>query len=89
MTVSFDEYLSSIPEFIKNHGGIKQVITSNLKNGIYHKEYIANDGGIFYEINSVEYVVTSVKEAKVTLKMMKTEFFDSDNSISRYCYQQY
>lgn len=89
MTVTYKEYEEAKRVFIEKHKGIKQVNTSETEHGSYHKEYVANDGRVFYEINSVEYVKAEIKKASVTIKMFKTEFFSADNSKSTFCYQQY
>lgn len=83
MIVSYSEYEKIKSAFFKKHKGLMKVNTSSLQNGTYHKEYIANDGGVFFEVNSVEYVETT------SVKMFKTEFFNTDNSRSFLCYQSY
>lgn len=89
MIVPYSEYEKIKSAFFKKHKGLMKVNTSSLQNGAYHKEYIASDGGVFFEVNSVEYVETVINLAKISVKMFKTEFFNTDNSKSFLCYQSY
>lgn len=97
MTVNYEEYGNAKHDFIKKHGnGEWKVETSPMDEyGRYHKEYIFDDGAIWYEIMSPEYFKQEVEVAhtmvKVTveIKMFRTEFWNSDNAQSKFYYEKF
>lgn len=72
--VDFRDYELAKSRFLKKHGGLVKIISSPFENNSYSKNYIAKDGKVFYEINTIEGHIT------------KVEFFDMDNSKSQHCY---
>ena len=78
--------------FLKKHG-LKEVFTSPMINDTYHKEYITEDGGIFYEVMSSHYetIETETHGVKVEtfVKLFRVEYWNTDNAKSRYHYEKY
>lgn len=72
--VDFKDYEISKSRFLKKHGGLSHIMSSSFENNSYSKNYIAKDGKVFYEINTIKGNTTFV------------EFFDMDNSKSQFCY---
>ena len=95
MTVDYKEYTKDLQDFIKKHG--KQgweVQTSPMDEyGYYHKEYICNDGAIFYEVMGPEYckqkVTVKMVEVEVEIKLFRTEYWSSDNASSKFYYEKF
>lgn len=90
MTVSFNEYQKDLKDFCKKHTIIR-VETSSLTNDIYRKYYIS-DKGCFYEVNSIVEVdakaVAYEIEVPTKVKLFRTEYWSTDNSVSKYCYER-
>lgn len=97
MTVDYKEYMENKQEFIRKHGsGDWKVETSPMDEyGRYHKEYIFDDGAIWYEIMSPEWFKQKVEVAhtlvtvEVEVKMFRTEFWNSDNAQSKFYYEKF
>lgn len=88
------EYNAQKKAFIKKHKGLKRVDTSSMDEySSYHKEYICEDNAMWYEVMSPYYktVEMEINKCKVSLdvKLFQTEFWDSDNSNSRFYYENY
>ena len=93
-TVSFGEYLKEMQEFAAKHnenGGVKSY-TSPMENDRYHKEICWEDGAAWYEVTEKiwETVPVEVHGIKTTtyISLWRTEFWNTDNGQSRYCYQE-
>jgi len=86
------EYYQTIQEFVSKHE-INKVETSELVNGQWSKNYYGEDGSAGTEINRIVYenVEVEVKglKVKVEVKLLETEWFDTDNGKSVYMYQKY
>lgn len=93
MTVKFNEYNDDKNNFFKKHDyNFKCGISSMDEYGCYHKEYVFEDGAIWYEAISPEYVdyEVEVKLVKIheTIKMFRTEFWSTE-SASKYYYERF
>lgn len=94
MTVKREEYNNSKEAFFKKHNNDFKCSTSPLcENGKYHKEYVFEDGAVWYEVIGVEYVKTSVEvkfvQVEVEVRLYKTEFWNTDDSKSKYYYEKF
>ena len=94
MTVTDVRYRYERDMFFKKHKNDFEVQTSPMDEcGVYHKEYVFTDGAIWYEVMSPEYVKQEVeiKLCKVTVevKMFRTEFWSSDDSVSKFYYEKF
>lgn len=93
MTVNYKQYESEKVAFLKKHSWIDCSTSPMDEYGRYHKEYICEDGSIWYEVMGPEMVseVVEIKKAqvKVEVKMFRTEFWSSDDSSSKYYYEQF
>lgn len=93
--VNYNEYENDLNSFIKKHSKKSDlhVWTSPLTNGEYHKEYLFEDGNGFYEINNMNYTeeieleVHGIK-AKAEVKMVKHEYWSTDEGTSKYWYER-
>lgn len=72
--VDFRDYELAKSRFLKKHGGLVKIVSSPFENNSYSKNYIAKDGKVFYEVNTIKNNLTIV------------EFFDMDNSKSQFCF---
>lgn len=94
MTVTDVRYRYEREMFFRKHNCDFEVQTSQMDEyGMYHKEYIFADGAIWYEVMSPEYVKeeVNIKLCKVTVevKMFRTEFWSSDDSVSKFYYEKF
>ena len=94
MVVHYDEYSKAKSAFLRKHDSNFRIDTSPMDSyGVYHKEYVCRDGAVWYEVMSPEYVTEIVEikfaRCKVEVKMLKTEFWSSDDAQSKYYYEQF
>lgn len=89
--VSVKEYYDAIKKFVNKHEVVK-VITSPMVEEQWYKDYLTEDGAFAKEVNRIlyEYVEVEVKGLKceVEIKLLETEWFDSDNGYSIYVYER-
>lgn len=94
MTVTYETYRSQQAKFFNDHFGAEwEVETSPMDEyGTYYKNYYFDDGAVWSERMSVEYVQQEieVKLVKMTVevKMLKTEFWSTE-SRSMFYYEKY
>ena len=90
--VSMSDYYKTVQEFVSKHQ-VNKVETSELVNGQWHKNYLCEDGSAGTEVNRTVYETVEVEvkglKIKVEVKLLETEWFDTDNSHSVYMYQKY
>ena len=90
--VTSQQYYERINKFVQRHE-VAKVDTSAFTNGGYYKTYLCEDGAFGKEINREVYekAEVEVKGLKITVevKLLETEWFDSDNVKSIYMYQRY
>lgn len=98
MTVNYEEYRKIKKNFFNRHNGEFKTFTSPMdKYGTYHKEYVFEDGATFYEVMSPEFaskeVEVEIKMVKIVsnveVKLFKTEFWSSDDAVSRCYYEKF
>lgn len=92
--VDAKEYNAQKKAFLSKHKGLKRTDTSPMDEyDSYHKEYICEDNAVWYEVMSPYYKTLQLEVNKcnitVEVKLFQTEFWDTDNSKSRYYYEQY
>lgn len=92
--VSYHDYSVSRAEFFRNHGYDHHVFASTISElGVYYKEYSFRDYAVWYERVSpfTEVAVACVHGicVPVEAKLLKTEFWDTDCSKSRYYYEKF
>lgn len=96
--VSYKQYNEQKTLFFNKHDYDFTIHTSGMDcYGTYHKEYVFEDGAIWYEVVSLaqEEVklegVSTITNTKVfgtkLVEYNKIEFWSSDNSISQYWYE--
>lgn len=90
--VSYQEYSRERATFFKGHGNGYDVHTSGLSDlVVYHKEYAFPDGAVWYERVSPVTEDLSIRSHGIDIplqaKFSKTEFWDTDCPVSRYCYE--
>ena len=89
--VNYIEYDSDKVNFL--NGKDFSVKTTNFDNGRYYKEYICNDGTIFYEVASKVYEKVNVEVKKVNMEILvelfEVEYWTSLNGTSKYYYEKY
>lgn len=94
MTVPYNEYQSIKEAFFKEHNYDFKVGTSELDEyGVYYKTYVFEDNAIWFERMSPEFIKEAVElkftKVDVEVKMLRTEFWNTDDSTSRYCYEKF
>lgn len=93
--VDYKEYQADLQKFLRKHGTKGWEVQTSLMDqyGVYHKEYICADGGIFYEVNGPEYAKETITVKMVTveveIKLFRTEYWSSDNASSKYHYEKF
>ena len=95
MTVTYEKYTADKKAFLKKHGKEDwKVETSPMDEyGRYYKTYICGDGAVFneemyptYETGEAE--IRGIK-VKVEVKMMRIEYYSTDDAESRYYYERW
>lgn len=92
--LNYDEYYNYKLDFIKKHHYQYEISTSPMNSdGTYYKDYYFTDGSALYEImrpvyKTVEIEVNKVK-VKVSVKLLETEAYNTDNSESVYYYEKF
>ena len=91
--ITTKEYERAKIDFLYRHGDFK-IVTSPMDNsGMYHKDYICDDGAAWYEINRPIYrhAEVEINKAKVivNVKLFESEGWSTDDSTSLYCYEQF
>ena len=94
MTVGYQEYTELKGKFFKKHNVDYRIETSPIDEyGQYHKEYLFADEAIWCESYrpTFEKVVVEVKKVnvEVEVKMFCTEFWNTDDSTSKYMYEKF
>lgn len=94
MKVTFKDYNKDLAAFIAKHSKKNdwRVITSPISGGTYHKSYLFENGATFEEINSMEYneqieVEVNGIRAKVSVPMVKHEYWSTDDATSKFWYE--
>lgn len=94
-TVTYKEYTEDLTNFIKKYSKKYdyKVYTSPLQNGQYHKNYVFENGATFTEINEMNYfenVEVTVHNIPVivTVNLIRHEYWSTDDSVSKYWYEQ-
>ena len=91
-TVDYNEFTRLKKVFFGNHNHDFQCETSPMDQyGVYYKSYNFRDGATWYERMSPEFIDTQVTVAyntiPLTIKMLKVEFWNSDNAFSKFYYE--
>lgn len=90
--VTMHEYYEEMGKFLTKHKEWR-VITSPFSNDQWCKDYLCEDGAMGKEINRVVYETVEVEvkgiKVKVSIKLLETEWFDTDNGYSIYMYAKY
>ena len=98
---TWEEYTKAKKEFIKKHSKIAdwKVETSSLNEyNIYHKEYVFEDGAVFYERMApvwkkagaeVEVVHGVHVWIEQEVKLLEIEYYRTDNTESCVYYERY
>ena len=94
MVVNVRTYEYEKKNFFEKHNYDFHCETSSMDEyGRYHKEYIFEDGSIWYEVMGPVFVSqeVTVKECtmNVEFKMFQTEFWNSENSNSKFYYEKF
>lgn len=93
-TVNYKEYTQQKDAFFKKHNYDFRIETSSMDEyGRYHKDYIFDDGAVWHEdmCPTFEEATVEIKKVnvKVEVKMLRTEFYNTDNATSNYYYEKF
>lgn len=92
-TVCYEKYNKEKIKFFRKHKSCTELTSPMSADCSYHKEYVFEDGAVWYEVMSIENVPVEVEvkfcKVRQNIKMFRTEFWSSDDSISKYYYEQY
>ena len=88
------EYGTEKRAFMEKHDYDYRVETSSMDEyGRYHKEYIFQDGAIWYEQMSPVTETATIELHKCTIpvevKFFRTEYWTNEDSESRYLYEKF
>ena len=94
MTVTYKEYMGMKRAFFEKHNYDFRTETSPMDEyGRYVKTYNFEDGAQWFEQMSPEYVREIVKiklaQVEVEVKMLRTEYWNTENASSRYYYEKF
>ena len=93
MTIlTMKEYYTVVSKFVNNHE-VAKVETSPMINNTWYKNYLCEDGAAGTEVNRVVYEKVDVEvkglKIQVEVKLLETEWFDTDSGKSVYMYAKY
>ena len=93
-TLNYQEYTTKKDAFFKKHKNDFRINTSSMDEyGRYHKDYIFEDGAVWYEdmMPTFEQATVEIKKVnvKVEVKMLRTEFYNTDDATSNYYYEKF
>lgn len=92
-TVTYNEYNEAKMSFFDRHDHTYKTSTSPMIDDVWHKEYVFEDGAIWYERYEHVYIPVTVDvmrcKVDVEVEMLKNEFWSTDNSKSREVYSQW
>lgn len=96
-TVSYETYRADKESFLKKHPDWTVDTSSMDEYGRYRKCYVTTDGALFveemcpvWETAEAEAELHGVKvTVKNDIKMMRTEYYSTDDSKSRYYYEKW
>lgn len=94
MDVKYEEYEEDMSKFFAKHNHDFKIDTSPITSkGTYSKTYMFSDGAVWYEHMSPvkEEVDVEVHNTKVSvkIKLLRTEYYSSENSKSKYYYEKF
>ena len=94
MTVSYNAYDELKKDFFRKHHNDYKIKTGPMDGyGNWNKDYVFEDGSVWSEVYSkvVEPIEVEVHYCKVrgVVTLLKTEFYSTDDSKSRYYYEEY
>ena len=91
MTVNYSEYAELKGKFFRKHDNDYELQQGGTSAEYYHKEYVFKDGAIWYEVMTKTYEVETIEikycKCEVSVAMLRTEFWSSDNAESNYYYE--
>ena len=86
------EYYNTVSQFVNKHE-VAKVITTPFNENSWTKHYLCEDGAEGTEVNRVVYEKRTIEvkglEVDVEIKLLETEWFDTDNGSSIYMYEKY
>lgn len=96
-TVSYETYMADKKAFLRKHPDWTVDTSSMDEYGRYTKQYMSTDGAIFteemypcWETAEAEVELHGVKVTlKDTIYMMRTEYYSTDDSNSKYYYERW
>lgn len=94
MKSTYDEYMNEKVAFVQKHNKKAEcrVYTSPMENNRYHKEYCWDDGHEWDEITELIQedvdVVAHGLTFKVSVNFWRTEFWSTENSISKFLFEK-
>lgn len=94
MTIDYRDYTDEKQEFFKTHHYDYRVYTSGLDEyDCYHKEYVFTDGAIWYELMGAVTESATINvhglEIKTDVRLYRTEYWSTENAISKFYYEKY
>ena len=93
MTVNYEKYMADKKAFLRKHDDWRVDTSSMDEYGRYTKWYICADGACFTEemYPTWETAEAEVRGVKVTveIKMMRTEYYSTDDANSNYYYEKF
>ena len=93
-TVNYQEYTTLKDAFFKKHNYDFRIEISPMDEyGHYHKDYVFDDCAVWYEdmCPTFEQATVEIKKVNVNVevKMLRTEFYSTDDATSHYYYEKF
>ena len=94
MTVSYNDYVNEKQVFFNKHHNDFRCETSSMDEyGRYYKTYVFADNAIWYETMSPTYEIAEVEiklvKVQVEVKMLRTEFWNTDDANSKFYFEKF
>ena len=91
--VTAKEYEKEKVEFLHSHKDWNVITSPMDENGKYHKEYVCDNGDIWFEICKPyeDTVETEINRCKlnVDVTLFETEFWSTSDSVSKFYYEPF
>ena len=93
MTVNYETYMNEKLAFLKKHSDWHIETSPMDEYGRYYKHYICEDDAVWCEEMTPTYEKTTVEiklvKVDVEVKMLRTEYYSSDDAKSRFYYEKF
>ncbi len=93
LILNYDTFNAVKKDFLMRHGDWSVETSPMDEYGTYYKDYICEDGAQWHEVMRPVYEKATVEvkgvKVDVTVKLLETEAYNTDDSVSIYYYEKF